>query len=207
LLAQVVGLLAVSGREKLPEIRALSEFPAEFDGWRTISEGVVEKEVQDLLRADDLLTRVYVAEGMPPANLFVAYFKTQRTGQAPHSPKNCLPGSGWVPVISDTVSISSPGHQEDIRINRYLVERGNARSLVFYWYQTGERVLASEYWAKIYLVLDSLRLNRSDTALVRVVVPVPDGEIEETTREAMVFIRSVLEELGRFPQFQSTGTT
>ena len=207
LAAQVAGLWAVSGREKPPAVRALSEFPTEFDGWRRVQEGVVEKEVREVLRADDLLTRVYAAQEKPPANLFMAYFKSQRTGQAPHSPKNCLPGSGWAPVISDTITFEVPDRRGPIRINRYLVERGNARSLVFYWYQSADRIIASEYWAKVYLVLDSLRYHRSDTALIRIVVPIPEGSIEETTDSAMVFVRSVMEQLERFPQFQSATRT
>ncbi|HWQ56505.1 MAG TPA: EpsI family protein, partial [Bryobacteraceae bacterium] len=66
---------------------------------------------------------------------------------------------------------SVPGHG-NIQINRYMVSRGEERSLVLYWYQSRGRTIANEYSAKFWLVADSIRYHRSDTALIRVVVPV-----------------------------------
>src|SRR5512140_2979007 len=149
---------------------------AAIGGWRLGQEGVIEKEVRDVLQADDLLSRTYVhAESQNVASLFVAYFRSQRTGVAPHSPKNCLPGSGWVPSESSIVPIAVPGRAEPIPVNLYLVSKGDAQSVVLYWYQSRGRAVASEYSAKIYTVLDAIRFNRTDTALVRVVVPVTGG--------------------------------
>src|SRR5579872_4947352 len=74
----------------------LDRFPRAVSGWRATKEAAVEKEVRDVLRADDYLDREYTASPADTANLFVASFKSQRSGQSPHSPKNCLPGSGWI---------------------------------------------------------------------------------------------------------------
>ncbi len=146
---------------------ALSPNLGEF---KLAQEGVVEPETLEVLKADDTLTRWYTDPSGAGANLFIAYFKTQRTGQSPHSPKNCLPGSGFQPVESGTVDI--PIGNETIHINRYLVSRGETESLVMYWYQSQGRVIADEFAAKFYLIADSIRKHRSDTALVRIVVPV-----------------------------------
>jgi EpsI family protein len=155
-----------------------------------VNEGVVEKEVQDVLRADDILTRSYMnPQHRLPAHLFVAYFKTQRTGQAPHSPKNCLPGTGWVPSESAIVPVEVPGRGA-IEVNRYVVAKGDNKSLVMYWYQSRDRVVASEYSAKFYVVADALRYNRTDTALVRVTVPIVENDVQAAQSAAEDFIRS-----------------
>ena len=164
LLAQAVLFYNASRGEKIPQVLPLATIPAEFAGWHVAQEGVVEKEVQDVLKADDLLNRTYASDN-GAANLFIAFFKSQRYGQAPHSPKNCLPGSGWQPSESGTKDIAVPGGS--INVNHYLVARGDSESLVLYWYQSQGRVIADEFSAKFYLVADSIRNHRSDAALVR----------------------------------------
>lgn len=176
--------------EVLPENKPLSSVPTTFGSWQLIDEGVVEKEVQDQLRADELLTRSYGnVSHQAAAHLFVAYFKSQRTGRAPHSPKNCLPGTGWVPSVSDIIHVDVPG-RAPIEVNRYVVQKGESKSLVMYWYQSRDRVVASEYTAKLYVIADALRYNRTDTALVRVVIPITNNDVEASQRVATEFVQS-----------------
>ena len=199
LLSQAFLLFAFSRSEKVSPMRSLSGFPSELGGWSMASEGVIEQEVQDVLRADDTISRIYRQEETGRlASLFVAYFKTQRTGQAPHSPKNCLPGSGWTPSSSDVVAVPVQGMADPILVNRYSVARGDEKSIVLYWYQTPTRVIASEYAAKFYLVVDSVRYHRSDTALVRVVVPVVNDDEEGATKTATEFVQAFFVPLRQF---------
>ncbi len=199
LAVQAVVLYGFSRLDMVPPLRPLREAPTRFAGWQMASEAVIEKEIQEVLRADDTMTRIYRDEASGRvASLFVAYFKTQRTGQAPHSPKNCLPGAGWSPSASDVLSIPLAGASAPIRVNRYVVSRGEERSVVLYWYQTPARVIASEYEAKFYLVLDSIRYHRSDTALVRVVVPATGIGEEAATRTAAEFVQSFFLPLRKF---------
>jgi len=168
---QAVGFYSASRGESTPLPAPLSGMPAAFGDWRLHSVGVVDEETQSVLKADDLLTRTYVSpEG--GANLFIAYFKSQRTGQSPHSPKNCLPGSGFQPVADETGRIDIPVEGGSININKYVVAKGEDESVVLYWYQSQGRVIADEFAAKFYLIEDSIRKHRSDTALVRIVVGV-----------------------------------
>lgn len=191
LAAQAIGLYAVSRREAVPLTRPLANFPLQLGSWSMAQEGVVEKEVMDVLKADDVLTRTYYdSDGRRAANLFIAFFKSQRTGQMPHSPKNCLPGSGWVPSESDTVAVDVPGLGHPVHVNRYVVSKGDDRSVVLYWYQSRDRVIASEYRARMYMIADAIRYNRTDTALVRVVVPVVGSEAGAATRTAEDFVRA-----------------
>jgi EpsI family protein len=150
-----------------------------------------------VLRADDTLVRVYAHPTEGAASLFVAYFKTQRKGQAPHSPKNCLPGAGWSPQQEGTIQVAVQGESEPITINRYLVSRGENATVVIYWYQTRTRVIASEYAARMWLVVDSIRTHRSDTALVKVMVPVENGNDERATKTGVEFVQAM------FPVLQS----
>jgi EpsI family protein len=184
--------------EVAPAYRPLHGFPKQLGSWSMTKQGVMEQEVKDILRADDYISREYAVSQDKSANLFVAFFKSQRAGQTPHSPKNCLPGSGWVWTISDTIPVTVPGLAAPMDINRYLVSKGESRSMVLYWYQSRDRIVASEYKAAAFVAWDAIRYNRTDTALIRVVVPVINGHDEIATQTGMEFIRSFFATLRLF---------
>jgi EpsI family protein len=189
---------SLSHGEAVLLVRPLNQFPKQIGDWRLFQEQVIDQDTMNVLRADDYLTRDYAASSSPVlVNLYVAFFRTQRTGQTPHSPKNCLPGSGWVPSASSIVDVSIPGRAQPIRVNQYIVSRGPARDVVMYWYQSHGRVVASEYAAKVYVVADAVRYNRTDTALIRVVVPI-SGTDDDAIRIARNFIASFFTPLAQF---------
>jgi EpsI family protein len=176
--------------EVIPDSKPLAEFPQTIGPWQEVQEGVIDQETRDVLKADDLLNRVYVDRAnRRGADLFVAAFRTQRNGKAPHSPKNCLPGNGWTPLNSSEFQIDV-GRQEPITVNRWVVAHGDDRSLVLYWYQSRDRAIASEYKAKFWVILDAMRLNRTDTALIRIVVPIANRDEERAVRTAVDFVKS-----------------
>lgn len=176
----------------MPAIRPLAEFPAQVGAWSLLKDVGVDADTLAVLRADDTLSRYYQKQDDRRAmSLFVAFFRSQRTGQAPHSPKNCLPGAGWAPSEAGEVAISVPGQPAPIRVNRYIVSRGDLKSVVLYWYQSRDRVIASEYLAKVYLVADAVRYNRSDTALVRITAPVVAGNEAAAKEAAEEFLRAM----------------
>lgn len=177
--------------ERVPDVAPLEFFPSAIGSWQTVQDLPIEQEVLDVLRSDDTLNRVYSdpATGVS-ANLFIAYFKTQRSGASPHSPKNCLPGSGWEPVETPgTISIDVPGRSAPIVVNRYIVARGDQQSVVLYWYQSHDRIIASEFSAKFWLVSDAIRFRRSDTSLVKVVVPVR-SDAAHAVESAVGFVKA-----------------
>jgi EpsI family protein len=190
---------ASSRAENIPNIRPLRDFPRQFSSWMMVQEGYVDEETQAILKADDTLTRTYGSSKFPVApSLFVAFFKTQRTGKAPHSPKNCLPGSGWEREREDYLDLTIPGMAEPIQVNRYIVSKGEQKSLVLYWYQTQNRVIANEYKAKLMTVQDAIRHNRTDVAIVRVVVPVIGGNDAFAQQEAVDFVQSFFVPLRKY---------
>src|ERR1700693_3304151 len=190
---------ATSRAENVPSMRPLHDFPRELSGWSMAQEGYVDDETQAILQADDTLTRTYHSPKFQlVSNLFVAFFKTQRTGKAPHSPKNCLPGTGWEREREDYLDVTIPGMTEPIQVNRFIVSKGEEKSLVLYWYQTENRVVANEYRAKLMTVEDAIRYNRTDTALVRVVVPVIAGDDAAAQQEAVEFVQSFFVPLRKY---------
>jgi EpsI family protein len=198
LLAQAIAFYAVASRKELdPDVRPLSEFPVSIGNWYKVAEYPMEKEIQDFLRADDTLNRTYLQPAdNSVASMFIAFFKTQRTGQSPHSPKNCLPGSGWEPSVTGLTDVDVPGvSPRRITVNRYIVSRGNQQSVVLYWYQSHGRVIASEFSAKFWLVADAIRYRRSDTALVRVTVPVTTRNPEAALRVGVSFVQALYPEV------------
>lgn len=177
--------------EYVPQALPLAEVPKAAGNWQMVREWKVEPEVQEVLRADDTLSRHYAGGETPGgAGLFIAYFRSQRSGVAPHSPKNCLPGNGWVSERSNIVPIDIPG-AAPVEANLYVVQRGDSKSVVVYWYQSHGRTVADEYKAKFYVMADAIRLNRTDTALVRVTVPVANGNVEQAERAALDFVRTM----------------
>jgi EpsI family protein len=164
LVAQTLVSAFGSSNEYLPKAPVLDSFPRNLPGWALVTDEPIPREVLAALRADATLSRYYSEDAYSTtAHLLVVWFQSQQGGRQPHSPKVCLPGSGWEPVEAGTTRI------RDATVNRYVVANGHSRSVVLYWYQTPFRTVADEWAAKFWLVADSLRYHRTDTALVRVV--------------------------------------
>lgn len=162
----------------------LKNFPRQIGSWRQQGDDVrFDSETEKVLRADDYVARDFESDGRS-ASLYIGYYATQRNGATYHSPLNCLPGSGWVMSDGGRVTIT-PANAPAFEANRYLIQNGNERALMVYWYQGRGHAVASEYWAKVDTVLDSVRRRRSDGALVRVMTPIGNSpaEAEKTAIE------------------------
>jgi len=167
------------GEAKVPR-RALAEMPAQVGSWNQAgADQRFDAQTESVLRADDYLSRTYRGADGRAASFYVGYYASQRTGATYHSPLNCLPGSGWEMNEAARVWIQPADGSPAFEANRYIVENGQDRQLLVYWYQGRGRKVASEYWGKFYTVVDSIRLRRSDGAMVRVMMPV--GRDEEAT--------------------------
>jgi EpsI family protein len=181
-----VFLQARTHSENFPPRQSLQSFPDRLQSW-TGTDIALDKEALDVLGPGDFLLRVYQNEEQPQpyVDLFIAYFPTQRAGDTIHSPKNCLPGAGWAPIASSRITLTLPGHTP-FPANRYLIAKGDVRELVLYWYWAHDRGVASEYWAKFYLVKDSVQMNRSDGALIRITTPMESGETTEAAQQRLL---------------------
>lgn len=155
--------------------RPLSAFPESLAGHAVERELEIPEEQLAVLRPDDHLVRRYGGGEGAGFELFVAYYGKQLEGATIHSPRNCLPGSGWEPVQHRRVPLETEAY--DGTVNRYVVQnRRGERALVYYWYQGRGRIAANEYRVKWDLLRDALVMRRTDEALVRLVFPAgPDG--------------------------------
>jgi exosortase D (VPLPA-CTERM-specific) len=186
LLAAVLPARALPKRvEVRPERADFAEFPLQFGAWQGRRQAL-EAVYLDTLKMDDYVLADFVrtdgaaeapARFDAPVNLYIAYYASQRTGQAAHSPRSCLPGGGWRILDfqpHEVTGVRGPG--APLRVNRVLVQYGSERQLVYYWFQERGRDLTNEYVVKWYLLQDALLRNRTDGALVRLITPLRDNE-------------------------------
>ncbi len=191
-LAAILGMNHLSHGEATPPAKPLSEFPAKIGPYAQVIEWPLDKETLDVLGVTDYLDRGYWEPGMEQnlLNLYIGYFRSQKTGATIHSPKNCLPGAGWNPVQATIYQLPLADGTK-APINLYILRKGLDEQLVLYWYQAHGRIVASEYWGKFYLVYDALRLNRTDAALVRISVPVDNGDEAKAKERALSFATQI----------------
>jgi EpsI family protein len=184
-------LLQARGRnEVFPPRLPLQSFPLQLGPWTGI-ERPIGRDVLEVLGPGEFIVRDYSAPNNLDTNLYIAYFPSQRAGDTIHSPQNCLPGAGWNPDENVRVPLTLPGHAP-FPANRYVISKGNEHRLVLYWYWAHDRGVASEYWAKYYLVKDSIRMNRSDGALVRIMTDMSPGETADAAQQRLLpFSREV----------------
>lgn len=210
--ATAVVIHSRSQGEALVHHKPFAEFPLVLANHWEGRELGMEDDVLEILKLSDYMMRVYVpipeqemqkegpdsispnpnaSQGVNlPVWLYVGFYQSQRTGATYHSPKNCLPGAGWQFVESEILPVSA-GPSESLEINKVVIQKGLEKQLILYWYHDRGRVIASEYWAKGYLVWDAMTQNRSDGSLVRISVPVQDGRVEEAFEHGMEFFRDM----------------
>ena len=149
--------------------KSLADFPKELGDWTSISEQKIGDRSMKILQVDDYFMRNYRNSKGEIIGLYIGYFKSQREGKGIHSPRQCLPGAGWVPVNIAVYNLKVPGHNpEMVSVNKFVMGKGLDRQLYLFWYHGRGRVYANEYWNKIYLIWDGLTKKRTDGALIRV---------------------------------------
>jgi EpsI family protein len=169
-----------------PPRKTFASFPMQLGDWRCPRQEVMTDDVLANLGVTDYLICDYGRRDHPArVGVYVGYHQSQvrkegggAGGGQIHPPSHCLPGSGWDIIASQKVPVSLPGLPQDgALVNRLVIAKGDARQLVYYWYQERGRVIADD-WAKIvWLFWDRARLQRTDGALVRFTVPIErDGE-------------------------------
>ena len=169
---------ALQGREEInPERKSFLEFPMEIAGWKG-TPMTLERQYVDVLRFDDYLLAEYQAPGNGSVNLYVAYYGSQKKGRSAHSPKTCLPGGGWEMSSMTETSIAADETGRAFEANRVLIQKGEARQMVLYWFKQRDRLVTNEYFVKAWLFWDALTRRRSDGALIRLISPLLPGEDE-----------------------------
>lgn len=176
----------------IPERKTFTEFPMTIDDWSGRGEKMT-KDIISALNFDDYILATYNRLDDDSVGLYIGYYDYQRADKVPHSPKACLPGGGWaitelneVPI--ETVKISD----KQLVVNRAVIEMGEHKQLVYYWFQQRGRIVTSEWYVKLYLLMDAINFSRTDGALVRLTTAVKRGEsLEEADRKLTEFAQSI----------------
>jgi EpsI family protein len=169
----------------------LTGLPRTIESWRGIDAAPLADDVVATLGVDDYINRRYERGGLP-ISVYIGYYANQRSGDAIHSPRNCLPGTGWQPVASGPVRIEAGGGA--VTVARYEIAKGLDRQVVLYWYQGRGRIVAGEYANKAWLMLDAARSGRSNGGLVRLITPVVTSA-DDALAEVSAFAAALLPHL------------
>ena len=188
LLLQAATSRGLSVAERDLPLPGLRQVPVELGNWKAGAEQALEASVGAYLKPDDYILRDYSNKfAASDINLFVAYFRSLQNVYGPHSPRVCLPGSGWLVRSSRIQTIQLPGRADATPVNVYLLEKSEDRILVVYWYQNNRNVWAEEFRAKLTLLPDLIRYRRSDASLVRVITPVQSADGGKELENALEF--------------------
>jgi len=162
--------------EDIPQRAGFVDYADRLGGWQGRREPL-ERVYLDALKLDDYLMANYGDGAGHVANVYVAWYDTQRAGRSAHSPRTCLPGGGW--TMEEFSQVDLPGVAFDgrpVRVNRAIIQLGDSRQLVYYFFKQRHRVVTNEYLVKWYLFWDSITRNRTDGALVRLIMPIAPGD-------------------------------
>ncbi len=197
----------------LPSPPPLSSLSPQLGDWQERVEETVSPETLTMLGPDDYLARQYQAPGKPAgAEIFVAYYKTQLQSKNAHDPKVCLPGAGWNPVESRLAQVTMPNSGFTFPVNYYRIKKDGSEQVVLYWFQTPKGVYTFEQQLRAHRVIDAILDNRTDMALVRIIVPVnqgPAGEpaVSAADADAIQLAQSVYTSmLPHFPPTEKAGS-
>jgi EpsI family protein len=168
--------LVVGNRKPASLARPLDQIPMKLGPWTGAAQPEPQGRILELLQSTSTLSRSYSRNGRT-LDLFIAYYAVQRAGESMHTPKNCLPGAGWEISKYDSADIPLDGHLE--KVNKFTIQHGDARAMVFYWYQTRDRIIDNEYKGKELMLWDSITKGRSDGSVVKITLSDQPGASED----------------------------
>lgn len=177
--------VVVDREESPPSRAAFVDFPMQINSWQG-STFPLEQQYIDALRFDDYVMADYQSDHKQPVNFYAAYYRSQRKGQSAHSPQSCLPGGGWeITSLTQRELPMSQGMMQPLSVNRAVIQKGDQKQIVLYWFKQRERHLTNEYLVKVYLLWDAFSRQRTDGALVRLASLVGPGESESTVDQRL----------------------
>ena len=200
--AGAVGVRSVGHGEPVGLSRPFWQYPNALGGWDG-ADIRLPAAIVDKAGVTDYMYRIFQRSDKRalPVHLYVGFYSSQKHGEMIHSPKNCLPGNGWFIEQRDQMALDIAPYEPFV-VNKFIIANGIERQLVLYWYQqAGGRVVTNEYVGRVHMVVDALRKNRTDAALIRIIVPMADTRpesIDASTNEAVAFLRASYPELMHF---------
>jgi EpsI family protein len=182
-----------------PIKKSLSFFPHQIADYHLSNSFQSSAGVIEMLGVDDYIQYNYIDEANTYINLYAGFYKAVGVSGSYHSPKNCLPGGGWgIDTIKKVVLETGIENKKQSIVSEMLIRNGAEYQVVLYWYQNRGRIIASEYWEKIYLVLDALFKGRRDGTFVRIMTVAQDGDIKGAEARIKSFAEQVMPLLDQY---------
>ncbi len=178
----------VAHSEKITPNKSFDSFPLSIGDWKGVR-GALDQEVYNVLGVEDYIIANYSLPDSKMINLYIGFYQSQKEGDIIHSPKNCMPGSGWNITNTSKEKIEMDNGTSFETIKLYL-QKGSETQIVLYWFQSRGRIISSEYMQKIWLVIDSITRHRTDGSFVRIISPIIENE-EQTVKTLKAFAKSV----------------
>ena len=163
-------------QEIVPDRKQYSEFPIEFEEWHGRRKQMEQIYIDELDFSDYTMID-YAGNDGGIVNLYSAYYESQRKGASIHSPRSCIPGGGWrITNLNQYMVSGARVGSTPLVVNRLVIQKGEIKQLVYYWFQQRSRVITNEYLMKWYLFWDAMTKNRSDGALMRLTTILNPGQ-------------------------------
>jgi EpsI family protein len=189
----------LASEEVIPARENFASFPDDIDSWHCLRRETLDDEVIQALLVTDYISCTFLdQQSSEPVHLYVGYHERQTRDRdsgrssAIHPPEHCLPGSGWDVIDAKLVPIEFGATGE---AKRFVIAKGNQRSLVYFWYQSRGRMISRSHEKIFYMFMDRATQGRTDGSLVRFTVPIENGDIDEAERTFERFATKVSDRL------------
>jgi len=195
LVVAIIYLKVFATIEAVPLPANIDNFPKQIGLFTMTGSSALTEEVLQELKVSSYISREYRNNDGYQLSLYLGYYEEQREGAMIHSPRNCMPGSGWNPVETSVVTITISGTDQSYKVNRILFQKGMDKILMHYWYQGRNRIVANEYIDRLFLILDSILQHRSEGSLVRVIGPWDtSGDFEQKQEQFVASLFPLLQQ-------------
>ena len=180
----------------VPLARPFGEFPSANAGWRMAGQSSLSQNVIKVLMPTDYLSRRYVAEDGTTVDMYLSYFDGGPNSGGIHSPKHCMPGSGWFEMSSQRTTMELGG--ETVKLVRAVYAMGEQRELIYYWFDMRGQTMSDEYSLKLAEIKGSMLHSRRDQSFIRISVQAGNNveaaqeRIEDFLRDFYPMIREFL---------------
>ena len=181
-----------------PIATSLQHFPLTLGTWQALNTQAMGEDIESVLGVDDYILRNYRNPQGTQINVYVSYFSYTDRNKGYHSPLNCMPGSGWNIAETSPVALDLPGTGQEATVNRLILQNGERKMVSLYWYQCRGRILHNEYVERIYRVIDSIFMNRTDGAFIRLLAVNSDQKVQEDTAMLKDFATRIIPELREY---------
>jgi EpsI family protein len=170
----------------VPTNRPFGEFPRQVQSWQMTNRTEFGADVMKVLKPTDYLYNQYKDSDGKTVSLYIGYHGGGKDGGEIHSPKHCLPGSGWYEVSAQTGTLAVSGGT--INLVRAVYQKGDSKELFVYWFQVRDRSLSNEYSLKLAQIVNSALHRRRDATFIRLSIPI-NTDLDQAVATGDQFIR------------------